>query len=91
MVSINQIESGFWIFAMDLKKNAHKTTGKNIIQAMLNKYKVPVIIVDYDNLEKGKGDYVVIHDTMLSRSSKLIGDYIGDISADMKIYDLIIH
>lgn len=91
MVSVNQIEGKNWIIAMDLVKNAHKTTGRNIIQAMLDQYQLPVIIVDYDNLVGGKGDYVAITDSMLPRSSQLIGDYLGDLADNTKIYKLIIH
>jgi len=91
MLMVNKVDGSDWIFAMDLAKNAHLTTGKNIIVDMINKNHLPAIIVDYDKLEKGKGDYVVIHDSMLARSSQLIGDYIGDLTDNMKIYKLIIH
>lgn len=91
MVSVNKIEDSTWIVAMDLKKNAHRTTGKNIVIDMLNKYKLPVIVVDHDNLEKGKGDYVIIHDSMLPRAGQLIGNFLNDISINMKEYELIIH
>lgn len=91
MVSVNEIEGRRWIIAMDLRKNAHRTTGKNILIDMLIRYQLPVIVVDYANLEKGRGDYVVIHDSMKPRASKLIGKHLGAIREDIQIYDLIIH
>jgi len=89
MVSVNNFNGGRWIFVLDNKKDAHKTTGKSIIIEMINKFNLPAIVLDYDHLEKGKGDYVIITDNMKPRSSQILGDLIEDFD-DMKIYKLII-
>lgn len=90
MVSVNQTNGGVWIMVMDLEKNAHRTTGKNIIIDMIDKYNLPAIIVDYDNLEKGKGDYVVLKKDLEKRASAIMGEQVYQLEENINIYKLII-
>lgn len=90
MVSVNQMNGGVWIMVMDLEKDAHKTTGKNIVIDMINKYNLPAIVVDYDNLEKGKGDYVVLKKDLEKRAYAIMGKHTHQLEEDINIYKLII-
>jgi len=90
MVSINHMNGGTWINVFDLKKNAHKTTGKKMIEAIARQVDVPVIVVDADNTKEGKGDYVIIKKSLESRSNKVRGELIEALNDDMNIYKLII-
>ena len=90
MASVNNMNGGTWGFIMDLKKNAHLTTGRGMLELMVDRFNFPIVIVDYDNLEKGKGDYVVIKKTLEHRSSKIKGDLITPLNPNANIYKLII-
>lgn len=83
----DEFNGGRWMIVMDLKKNAHKTTGKRIILEVADRVNLPVIVVDFDNLKYGKGDYVIIKDSLQHRSSKIKGEFIGDFG-HMKEYRL---
>jgi len=83
----DKFNGGYWIVGMDMKKNAHRTTGKEIILSIANQIDLPVIIVDYDNLKDGKGDYVIVKDSLQHRSSQIKGEFIGDFG-HMKEYKL---
>ncbi|MEN8252786.1 MAG: hypothetical protein ABFQ62_00195 [Patescibacteria group bacterium] len=87
MLTISDFNGGKWIFVLDVRKDAHKITGKSIIMEMINKFNLPAIIVDYDNLKKGKGDYVVLNQKIKSRSSQIMGDFMGNLG-NMEIYKL---
>ena len=78
---------GIWIVVMDQVKDAHRTTGKEIILDVADKIDLPVIVADHDNLKHGKGDYVIIKDSLQHRSSKIKGEFIGDFG-HMKEYRL---
>jgi hypothetical protein len=90
MVSVNRMNGGTWINVMNLKPQAHLTTGKHIIIDVASKVDYPVIIVEYKNLKHGKGDYVIIKDSLQSRSTKIRGDFIANYTDTMKLYKLII-
>jgi hypothetical protein len=90
MVSVNHMNGGTWINVMDLVKNAHLTTGKNIIVDVASKVDYPVIIVDYDHLEKGMGDFVIIKQSLEANSNKIKGELISTYTDTMKLYKLII-
>lgn len=87
MISINNFNGGRWIFVLDVKKDAHKTTGKSIIIDMITKFNLPAIVLAHDNLEKGKGDYVIITKEMKARSSQIIDGFIENLG-DLEIYKL---
>lgn len=78
MVWTNITNGGQWILVTDLVKNAHRTTGKQIIDQVIKKHNFPAIIVDNKNLADGVGDYVIIKDELLKRSSKIKGNHIQD-------------
>ena len=75
---------------MNLKPAAHLTTGKTIIADIASRTDVPVIVVEYDHLKGGKGDFVIIKQSLESRSSKIRGDFIAKYTDTMNIYKLII-
>lgn len=89
MASINEMNGGKWIFVMDLAKNAHRKTGKTMVAAMLKRFNLPLIVVDYDNLEKGTGDYVILKNSLLPRSRKIAGKKLADFSPEAGIYQLL--
>ena len=90
MVSINNINGGTWIMVMDLVKNAHFTTGKHIIIDIATQVGLPVIIVDYDNLKEGRGDFVIINKMLKKRSVALMGKFIDylDQEQHFEVYHL---
>ncbi|MFC1653851.1 hypothetical protein ACFL1M_03310 [Patescibacteria group bacterium] len=90
MVSVNNMNGGNWIMVMDYKKNAHLYSGKNIVVDIASQIDLPAIVVDYDNLKKGKGDYVLIKGKLKSRSSQIMGDFLGKFSKSIDKYKLII-
>jgi len=91
MVSLNEFNGGRWIFVIDVEKNAHLTTGKNIILDMIDKYHLPVIISDSESrFPNDKGDYVIIHKNLENRSKYIMGEFISKFSEDANVYKLII-
>lgn len=90
MVSVNRINGGTWITVMNLDKEAHLTTGKKIIVDVASKVNYPVIVVESNNLEKGRGDYVIIKQSLESRSNRIKGQFISKYTDTMNLYKLVI-
>ena len=91
MISLNDFNGGVWFFVMETKKYAHRTTGKNIIIEIVNKYDIPVIVSDIDSVyPNDKGDYVIIKKSLEKRSKMIMGDFIYNLDDDINIYKLII-
>ena len=90
MLSINALNGGTWIFAIETKENAIKTTGKNIVLDVVKKVNLPMIVSSYDKLPPfDTGDKVVVKASLLSRSKFLIGEKLDELSDDVSIYRLI--
>ena len=76
---------------METKKNAHLTTGKNIILDIANKFDIPIIVSDYDSeLGEDYGDYVILKKDLEVRANQIKGDFICELGKDVKVYKLII-
>lgn len=88
---IDTFNGGTWIFVMETKKNAHLTTGKNIILDIANKFDIPIIVSDYDSeLGEDYGDYVILKKDLEVRANQIKGDFICELGKDVKVYKLII-
>ena len=91
MLSINSFNGGPWIFAIETKKNALRTSGKSIVIDMTRKYNLPVIVVDHkSNFPNDKGDYIVIKNSLLPRTKKIKGKLLWKLAEDIGVYKLII-
>jgi hypothetical protein len=89
MLFINSFNGGIWIFAMETKKDAYRTTGKSIIVDMVEKFDLPIIISDFDSKPPyDKGDYVVIKNELEYKSNQIKGDFIYELENDIKVYKL---
>jgi hypothetical protein len=78
MLSVNTMNGGNWIFAMETEKDAVITTGKEIIMELIESLLLPAIVVKHGfNPENNKGDYVIVHQLLLFKSKQLIGKFLG--------------
>jgi hypothetical protein len=88
MVSINQGNGGVWIFVMDYEKDAHRMRGQRIIFEVAEKFHLPVIVANGNNLG-GMGDYVLLKGVLKPRASRLMGAFIETIG-ELDKYELVI-
>jgi hypothetical protein len=74
---------------MELKENAFKTTGKNIILDIISKLDIPVIVSDF-NTPRGQdyGDYVIIKKDLEKRSNNIRGEFMFEFSDGVNVYKL---
>jgi hypothetical protein len=88
---IDTFNGGTWIFVMESWKDAHLTTGKNIIIEIANKIKLPIIVSDFES-KPGEdfGDYVILRKELESKANQLKGDFICELDKDLNVYKLII-
>ena len=87
----SNINNGPWIFAVETRKNAFRTTGKNIVIDMARKYDIPVIVSDHKSkYPEDKGDYIVIKDSLLPRTNKIRGKFLWKLADDIGVYELVI-
>ena len=74
---IDTFNGGTWIFVMETKKDAHLTTGKDIILDIANKFDIPIIVSDYDTkIGKDFGDYVILKKKLEPKASQIMGDFV---------------
>jgi hypothetical protein len=91
MLSINDVEGQHMIYAIELKKGSYLNSGKNIILDIVKKINLPVIVSDFDSVyPNDKGDYVIIHSSLLNRAKNIIGEHIEQLSDNINSYKLII-
>lgn len=89
MLSISRFNGGTWIFVMETKKGAYKTTGKNIIEDTIKKIDLPIIVSDFDSKPGSDyGDYVIIKESLQERSKNIRGDFIFEFTEDANVYEL---
>jgi hypothetical protein len=90
MLSISAFNGGTWIFVQELWEDAHKTTGKNIIIDISKKVDIPIIVSDFNTkLGEDYGDYVIIKNSLESRSNKIRGEFLFELEKNIKVYRLI--
>jgi hypothetical protein len=92
LLSINQINGGIWVFAIELKKDAIKNDGEEMMINIAENISLPIIVVNYDSMPPDdKGDRVILHDTLLSRAKHLVGDKLGQLAHNINIYKLVVN
>jgi hypothetical protein len=89
MLSINDLNGGTWIFIVEIKEGAVLSTGRNIIVEMVNKIDLPAIVVSFGKTPPhDTGDMVIVKDSLLPRSRRLIGQKLGILVEGIGLYDL---
>lgn len=91
MIFIGSFNGGTWIFAMENRKDAAITTGKNVIIDVANKTNLPVIVSNFNSLtESDFGNRVIIHKNLIPRSKNLVKDFLGflDEEENFNIFNL---
>jgi hypothetical protein len=78
MVSVNNLNGGNWIFAIETKANALLGSGKNIVLDAAAKINLPVIVVDFNSRPpKDFGNRVIVKNSLLKRSTSIMGDFVA--------------
>jgi hypothetical protein len=89
---VDTFNGGTWVFVMELWKDAHFTTGKEIIIDTARTVNLPIIVVDYETPSgKDFGDYVILHERMEKRASQIRGDFMYKLADDVSAYKLIVN
>ena len=90
MLSVSEFNGGTWIFVQEIKRNAYRTTGKNIIIDAIKKVGLPVIVSAFDTkFGEDYGDYVILSEKMEKRAGKIKGEYLTGLSDGINVYKLI--
>lgn len=92
LCSLSEMNGGTWVFVLEDKPGALKTTGKGMVEALAKSHEVPVIVLKYDSKPPHDyGDVVVVKDSLKHRATKMIGRLRGFLDEDMTlgIYDLV--
>ncbi len=88
MVNVYNLNGGEFIFAIETKKDAVKTTGRNTLIDIMHKIDLPCIVVDYEAELPHLGNRVIIKNSHKHRASNIIDGKIADLSVDLEIYKL---
>jgi len=92
MFSTNTMNGGHWVFAVEDKKDALTTTGRNMALFMARNHDVPVIVLDHASRPPGDyGDRVVVKESLKSKTKKMRGKLLGllDDRPAFEIYELV--
>lgn len=84
--SINSMFNNHWIFIVEVRQDAYKTSGKQLIVDLVNKTNLPAIIALNKGI--GMGDYVIIKSTIEDRTEGIKGEFLFNYTKDMKVYRL---
>jgi len=93
MISINHLNKGTWIFAIETKPDAFKTTGKQMILDTATKVNLPVIVVKAESRPPHDyGDYAIVRNSLKDRAQAMIGRQLGwlDQAQEFGIYKLVV-
>lgn len=89
MVSISAFNGGRWIFVMETKKDAYKTTGKGIIKDIVSRVNLPVIVSAFESKPgEDYGDFVILKDSLQPRAKTMLGDFMFEFSDNVNVYEL---
>jgi hypothetical protein len=90
LVFISELCGRPWSFVFDLDKNAHRTTGRNLVLSVVQHVQVPGIVVDYDSKPPNDaGDFAIVHDSLLDQTRPMRGRKIVQLAADVGVFDLV--
>ena len=90
LLSINEMNGGRWVFAVETKKDAVLTSGRNIVIDIAFAVDIPVIVVDHGSTPPNDtGDRVVVKDKLLARSKAIIGSKLNDLAPGIAVYTLV--
>jgi hypothetical protein len=87
------LNGGDWVFVVEATENAAMTTGRDMVERLSLRARVPVIIVDHGvQPPDDKGNRVVIKSELQSRSKRIRGKFIDHLDDDKSIgvYDLVV-
>ena len=86
MVSVNKLNGGTFIFAIETRENGIKS---NIVTQMVDKFNLPVIVVDHESKPPhDTGDYVILKKSLKKRAKSMKGKFIRHTS-NASIYKLL--
>jgi hypothetical protein len=86
MMSVSTMNGGTWVFGVEDKPNALRTTGRDIVLDIANKIDMPIIIVRYESKPPtDKGDEVIVKPSLMPRADKLINGLIDYLDQEKTI------
>jgi hypothetical protein len=90
MVGVNSFNGGTWILAIEVRKDAFVTSGRNIILDVAKNIDLPVIVVRHDSRPPNDtGVLTVVKDDLLPRARRMIGERLGELAEGFGIYELV--
>lgn len=90
MLSVNDMNGGTWVFALETKPNAILTSARNIVLNVARAINLPIIVSSHGVLPPhDTGELVIVKDALLSRCRYLAGEKMHQLAADVAIYKLI--
>lgn len=88
LIAVTSMNGGLWTFVIEIRPNGFEDS-QDMILEMVRKFDVPAILVRHDRKPPhDTGDYTVIRDDLLQRTSRMRGDLMKMIANDVGIYDL---
>lgn len=89
MFSINDMNGGRWLFAIETRPDAIMTSARSMALAMVGSIDLPMIVVDHGSVPPDdKGDRVIIKAELLHRSTRLMGPRLAEMAPGVDIYRL---
>lgn len=92
MVTINDLNGGYFVFVMELWKDAARTTGARVIMDVASRVERPVIVVNFDSRPPTDfGDYTVVKQSLKEKAKRMMGAPLGFLDTDREygIYELV--
>jgi len=90
MLSVNEMNGGTWLFAVELREGAVMGTGRAMVAEAIGAVGLPCVIVDFGSLPPDDtGDRVAVADALMPRASRLAGARLGSISDSIGVYELL--
>lgn len=90
MFSINEMNGGKFVFAIETRPAAVTTTARAMVVAAARITRLPVIIIDHDsNPPDDVGDRVAVTNQIKHRARSMLGRAICHLDDDVELYELI--
>jgi hypothetical protein len=90
MASINRLNGGIFVFAIETEQGALRGKGKGIVTEAARKFNLPVVVVEYDaKPPTDTGSLVVLADHLRHRARAMIGLCVGYLAEGIGIYKLV--
>lgn len=89
MFTHNILEGQVYFTAIETREGAIVNSGRVMATEIATRMKIPIIVVEYGKKPPhDTGNYVIVHDDILPRCKRIVGDLIEEVGDGVTIYEL---